>query len=102
MTARRTAIVAGAFGAVGRALVGHLEALGGWDVVGVGRRTAAPTARVRYLQLDLTDPGACGRASRDLPAAVFVVLHVPPGVPSALAPVLQRCTGLVVAAASRR
>ena len=62
MTARRTAIVAGAFGAVGRTLVQHLEASGGWDVVGIGRRAAAPTARTRHLQLDLTDADACARA----------------------------------------
>jgi nucleoside-diphosphate-sugar epimerase len=62
VTARRTAIVAGASGAVGRTLVRHLEASDGWDVVGIGRRAAAPTARTRYLQLDLADAGACARA----------------------------------------
>ena len=80
MAARRTAIVAGPFGAVGRTLVRHLESSGEWDVVGVGRRVAAPTARTRYLRLDLTDPDACARASsRDLPAAdvVFFAAYAP-------------------------
>ena len=41
--------MAGACGAVGRALVRHLEALGEWDVVGIGRRgpSVRYTRRVR-------------------------------------------------------
>ena len=104
MTERRTAIVAGAFGAVGRTLVRHLEALGGWDVVGVGRRVAAPTARVRYVQLDLTDPGACARAARDLPAAdvVFFAAYAPrPSPAEEVAPNLAMLSNLVEAVEPR-
>ena len=104
MAARRTAIVAGAFGAVGRTLVRHLEALGGWDVAGIGRRAAAPTARTRYLQLDLTDTGACARASRDLPAAdaVFFAAYAPrPSPAEEVAPNLAMLSNLMEAVEPR-
>lgn len=105
MTERRTAIVAGAFGAVGRTLVAHLEALGGWDVVGIGRRAAPPTERARYLQLDLTDPGACARASpHDLPAAdvVFFAAYAPrPSPAEEVAPNLAMLSNLVEAVEPR-
>ena len=104
MAARRTAIVAGAFGAVGRTLVQHLEASDGWDVVGIGRRAAAPTACVRYLQVDLTDQDACGRASRDLPAAeaVFFAAYAPrPSPAEEVAPNLAMLSNLVEAVEPR-
>ena len=96
--------MAGAFGAVGRALVQHLEALGGWDVVGIGRRAAAPTERVRYLQLDLTDRGACARASDDLPAAdaVFFTAYAPrPSPAEEVAPNLAMLSNLMDAVEPR-
>jgi nucleoside-diphosphate-sugar epimerase len=104
MAERRTAIVAGAFGAVGRTLVEHLEALGGWEVVGIGRRGVAPTARARYLRLDLTDPGACARAEGDLPAAdvVFFTAYAPrPSLAEELAPNLAMLSNLMEAVEPR-
>jgi nucleoside-diphosphate-sugar epimerase len=104
MAERRTAIVAGAFGAVGRTLVEHLEALGGWEVVGIGRRAAAPTARARYLQLDLADPAACARASHELPAAdvVFFAAYAPrPSPAEEVAPNLAMLSNLMEAVEPR-
>lgn len=49
MTAR--ALVAGATGIVGRALIERLDALGGWEVVGVARR---PEERERMIAVDLS------------------------------------------------
>ena len=43
--ARKTALIAGAQGLVGRALVQHLEDLGDWDVIGTSRRPASVAGR---------------------------------------------------------
>ena len=48
---RKTALVAGANGIIGRNLVEHLRADGGWDVVGLSRRGGPGTVAV-----DLLDP----------------------------------------------
>lgn len=104
MAARRTAIVAGAFGAVGRTLVRHLEETGGWDVVGIGRRGATPSARARYLQVDLTDPAACARIAPDLPAAdaIFFAAYVPrPSLAEEVGPNLAMLRNPVEAAEPR-
>ena len=104
MAARRTAIVAGAFGAVGRTLVRHLEDLGDWDVVGIGRRAAAASARTRYLQADLADAAACARIAPDLPAAdaVFFAAYIPrPTLAEEVAPNLAMLVNLMEAAEPR-
>ncbi|RSM48309.1 NAD-dependent dehydratase [Amycolatopsis balhimycina DSM 5908] len=48
---RKTALVAGAHGIIGKHLVEHLRADGGWDVVGLSRRGGPGTVAV-----DLLDP----------------------------------------------
>ena len=48
---RKTALVAGAHGIIGKNLVEHLRADGGWDVVGLSRRGGPGTVAV-----DLLDP----------------------------------------------
>jgi nucleoside-diphosphate-sugar epimerase len=50
-TARKTALVAGANGIIGRNLIEHLRADGGWDVVGLSRRGGPGNVAV-----DLLDP----------------------------------------------
>ena len=77
--AQRTAIVAGAFGAVGHSLVAHLESRGDWQVIGLGRRRAPPGARSRFVAVDLTDQAASHAALADLaPAdAVFFTAYAP-------------------------
>jgi len=34
----KTALVAGSQGVIGRNLIAHLEAEGGWDIIGLSRR----------------------------------------------------------------
>lgn len=55
----RTALVAGATGVVGRAIVSHLERLPDWQVIAASRRTAEARPRTRTITLDLDDPHAC-------------------------------------------
>jgi len=55
----KVALVAGAQGVIGRNLVGHLAALGDWDVIGLSRRGGESNGRVRQLAIDLLDPEAC-------------------------------------------
>ena len=59
---RRTGIVAGSVGVTGRALVDHLVGTGGWDVVGISRRTPEYANGAQNLSLDLLDREACTAA----------------------------------------
>ncbi|KWX79691.1 NAD-dependent dehydratase [Paenibacillus riograndensis] len=53
---RKTALVIGANGVIGRNLIGHLATLPEWDIIGVSRRGGVNTGRVRYIVADLLDP----------------------------------------------
>lgn len=66
--ADRTAIVAGAFGAVGHSLVAHLRSRGDRQVIGLGRRQAPPGPYSRFIAVDLTDADAARSALSDLPS----------------------------------
>jgi nucleoside-diphosphate-sugar epimerase len=55
--ANKVAIVIGAQGVIGRNLVRYLEELGEWDVVGVSRRGAPSSGRVRHISVDLLERG---------------------------------------------
>lgn len=50
---RKTALVIGANGVIGRNLIEHLSTLDEWDIIGVSRRGGEDTSRVRYLAVDL-------------------------------------------------
>lgn len=52
---RKTALVIGANGVIGRNLIGHLATLPEWDIIGVSRRGGVNTSRVRYIAADLLD-----------------------------------------------
>jgi nucleoside-diphosphate-sugar epimerase len=56
--ARKTALVAGASGLIGRRIVEHLLAIGDWDVIGLAR-TPRTSAGMRWLADDLKDAGDC-------------------------------------------
>ncbi|WP_028612179.1 SDR family oxidoreductase [Paenibacillus harenae] len=53
---RKTALVVGANGVIGRNLIDHLVTLPEWDIIGVSRRGGQSSGRVRYLSVDLLDP----------------------------------------------
>jgi len=51
----KTALVAGASGVVGRALIEHLDGLDDWQAVGLSRRPPDFAHRARFLSADLAD-----------------------------------------------
>lgn len=56
-----TAIIAGASGLVGRAIVEELQRRGGWNLIGLGRR-AQVMPGVRWITVDLADAADCRHA----------------------------------------
>ncbi len=56
---RKTALVTGATGVVGRYLLRHLLQQPDWDVVAVSRRTPDVQGRYTHVAADLTDPADC-------------------------------------------
>ena len=54
----KKALVAGALGVSGRALVNHLVALGDWDVIGLSRRKPEFETSARYIAVDLLNRSA--------------------------------------------
>ncbi len=50
---RKTALVVGANGVIGRNLIEYLEQLSDWDIIGVSRRGGESNERVRYVAVDL-------------------------------------------------
>src|SRR5215211_2557431 len=57
--ARKTAVVVGSLGVIGRNLVHHLEPQDEWDIVGLSRRTPDFPTRMRSIPVDLLDPADC-------------------------------------------
>jgi len=69
---RKTAIVAGALGIVGRAMVDHLRGTGDWDIVALSRRAADLGPGVRHVSVDLLDAAECQARLREFPGATHV------------------------------
>ena len=58
----KCAVVAGATGVVGRALMSHLRELDGWRAIGLCRRPPEDTQGQRYISVDLLDGDSCRAA----------------------------------------
>ena len=69
---RKSAVVVGAMGVIGRYIVDRLVAEGDWDVVGLSRRTGEDRARLRYISVDLLDE----RAVTDKLASLTDTTHI--------------------------
>ncbi|AEI43449.1 SDR family oxidoreductase [Paenibacillus mucilaginosus] len=54
---RKTALVVGANGVIGRNLIEYLKELPDWDIIGLSRRGGEAQGRVRYIPVDLLDAG---------------------------------------------
>ncbi|HTK06287.1 MAG TPA: SDR family oxidoreductase [Ktedonobacteraceae bacterium] len=63
---RKTALVVGAQGVIGRNLIDYLATLPGWDIIGLSRRGGEPEGRVRYVAVDLLDQDDCREKLRNL------------------------------------
>ena len=83
----KTAIVAGASGLVGRCIVEQLLKLGGWNIIGLGRRPQT-MAGVRWITVDLADAADCRRALGELSEATHIFYagryDHPEGVPESV------------------
>ncbi len=80
---KKTVLVAGAGGVVGRAALQHLSAAGDCAVIGLSRRRPDLPPPVRHLALDLRDAEACARTAGELAGVthlVFAALHEQPGL----------------------
>ncbi len=83
----KTALVAGASGLIGRRIVEHLLATGGWDVIGLARSQRA-SSNMRWIAVDLNDAADCARKL----GALTEVTHIfyaarydhPEGVPESV------------------
>lgn len=98
--ASRTAVVAGATGIVGRALVNQLRTRGDWEIVSLSRRQADLDPGVRHVQVDLLDAQDARARLRELGDAthVFFCAYAPGASPAAeVAPNLRILVNLVEA-----
>ena len=59
---QKKAVVFGALGLVGRAVIRALEADADWQIIGVSRRRPDFATRAEFVSLDLTDAQACRAA----------------------------------------
>jgi nucleoside-diphosphate-sugar epimerase len=55
----KTALVLGATGVSGRAIVTHLDQCDDWDVIAVARKPPTFTTKARFVPVDLLDPANC-------------------------------------------
>ena len=69
---RKTALVAGALGIVGRSLVTHLASLDDWDVIALSRRTPEFDSSAAWISVDLLDRTDCEQKLRALDAVTHV------------------------------
>lgn len=73
MMPRRTILVAGAHGLIGRTLIEHLEQNPEYDIIGLGRRGAAVGTRAAAISVDLLDRAACEVKLAGLSATTHIV-----------------------------
>ncbi len=67
MTDKKTALVTGATGVVGRNLLKYLIAEGGWNIIAVSRRAPDLEGNYTHIPVDLLDPADCtAKLGRDL------------------------------------
>jgi nucleoside-diphosphate-sugar epimerase len=68
----KTALVLGATGVSGRALIAHLETLPDWNVIGVSRKPPYFPTKARFVSVDLLDPESCRFGLGALPEVTHV------------------------------
>jgi uncharacterized protein YbjT (DUF2867 family) len=54
--ARKTALVIGATGIIGRSFIRHAETLPDWEVIALSRRPPDWPSKARHVSADLADP----------------------------------------------
>ncbi|MSP67878.1 MAG: SDR family oxidoreductase [Alphaproteobacteria bacterium] len=53
--AKRTALVIGGLGTIGRNVIAAIEAAGGWEIIGLSRRAPTFSTSARFISVDLAD-----------------------------------------------
>ena len=94
----RRALVAGALGVSGRALVNHLAALEDWEVVGLSRRSPEVESSARYISVDLlnrSEADAVIRSLGDLSHIFYAALYWGSNIFDEVAPNLAMLQHLV-------
>src|SRR4029079_15348716 len=82
---RKTMLVVGASGVVGRAAIEHFSQLDHWDVIGVSRRVPHGIEGATLRSLDLLDDEACAAAIGDIGEVthlIYAALSEAPGLVS--------------------
>ena len=95
---RRTALVVGGTGIIGRALTEHLCASPDWDVLVAARHPADLPAGARPVALDLLDAGSVGAAAdalRPVTHAFYAALQARPTLAEEVEPNLAMLVNLV-------
>jgi nucleoside-diphosphate-sugar epimerase len=69
---RKTAVVLGATGVAGRALLAHLTSLSDWTVIAVSRSLPDFETTARHVVADMSDPASCAAAAAQLSGATHV------------------------------
>ncbi len=70
--AKRTALVPGALGITGRAIVEHLDGDPDWQVIGLSRRPPNYKTNATFLSVDLLDPADCAAKAGELAETTHV------------------------------
>jgi len=63
---KKTALVIGATGVSGRALISHLDRQPDWDVIAVSRNAPYFETAARFISIDLMDAASCASAADEL------------------------------------
>src|SRR4051812_2632547 len=70
---KKTILVAGAHGLIGRTLIEHCETLTDIDLIGLGRRTPTYESRGKFVSVDLLDRADCERKLSALTAVTHIL-----------------------------
>jgi nucleoside-diphosphate-sugar epimerase len=76
---KKTAIVIGALGVIGRYIVDQLAALPDWQVIGISRRRGEDRERVRYLSVDLLKPPFKLEGAQEATHVFYAAFQAAPG-----------------------
>lgn len=96
----KRALVAGALGVSGRALVNHLATREGWEVIGLSRRSPEFQSPARHIAIDLlnrSDVEACADSLGDVNHIFFAALYWGKNVFEEVTPNLAMLTHIVEA-----
>jgi len=69
---KNTAVIAGALGVAGRALIDHLEEQGNWNIIGLSRRLPNFKTSARFISVDLESSVQCAEKLQNIGGVTHV------------------------------